>query len=235
VRKIRSIWSFITRRKAGSSSGRTNPPGSPSGTWYFTLDLKLDKFISICCDGDLSLLIISGKPRIQDLAQAWESIHEQFLDAMKDKDGLYKLKLMAKINRLEFDYELIQLCLKYLRVAYNPRVVEHLTKLVHVEALDPEDRSGYMLILQTVDNRSQRLRIDLEDKQSEYAILHEKDKNGKSPATHQHFSNLIGQVSRYMKFHVNRKETTTGEFVSYYVMMKEEHDAIQFENAKIKR
>lgn len=231
MRKIRSIWSSIIRRKAGSSSGLTNPPASPSGSWYSTLDLPLDRFFRCLVDSDLFALVISGRPSNNDLYNAWEVIYEQFLDATKDKDGLYKVRLLNRINLFDFRYRLIQLCLEFLRKAHSPSVETTLRNQVRLDGvLDPADKIGYLRILQTAQNRSQHILIELETLQAECAIL--KGKGEGQAVTHDHCRNLTAQVSYFMKFRINPKDITTGEFASYYGMMRETNDLIRSQNKR---
>lgn len=231
VKKIRSIWSFIKRRKAGSTSKPPKPADSPSGTWYSTLDLPLDRFIHCLVSGDLSFLIIGGQSSSNDLYNAWEKIYELFLDAMKDKDGLYKVRLMSRINKLKFNYELIDLCIKYLTIGYKKDMEDILRQRIHLDApLDPKDRPAYMRLLQTAKNRSQRLQINIETDEAEYAILTKKEPGQPVIITYQHFDSLIAQVSLFMKFRVNKLEVSTAEFASYYSMMREHNDFIRSQN-----
>jgi hypothetical protein len=202
---------------------------------YATLDLPLDNFIRCICDKELSALIISGRPSQEQLLRSWEVIFTQFLDGMKDDKGLRKLRLTKEINRLGFDYKIIELSLTYLDVAYDPEIAATLSRHIRVDKLDPEDRPTYERALKVVHNRAQRLKLELDEKRAEMAVL-DKLSTGKSVTiTRHYFDQLIGQVARYMHFYINRRKTTTGEFVSFYSLMKEESEAIKQKTAQRRR
>lgn len=155
---------------------------------------------------------------------------------MKDREGLYKMRLLAKINRLSFDYQLVQLCIEYLKTGYSKAVADTLRLHIRVDGdLNPQDTTSYFRILDTVVTRSSRMKIQIDDKRAEYKVLNQRKGDGRATATSQHFASLIGQVSRFMKFHINRMEISAGEFVAYYGMMREENEAIETLNAKNKR
>jgi hypothetical protein len=231
VKKIRSIWSFIKPRKVGNILKPAKPPACPSGTWYSTLDLPLDRLFRCLVDSDLLALVISGSPSQNDLYNAWEAIYELFLDAMKDKDGLYKVRLLGRINLLDFRYKSIQLCLDFLRKAHAPSVEATLRNLVRVDGvLNPDDKKDYLMRLQAAQNRAQHILIDKETLDAEYAIL--KGKGQGNAITHDHCRNLTAQVSFFMKFRINPRDISTGEFASYYSMMRETNDLIRQQNKR---
>jgi hypothetical protein len=235
-KRTTSIPSSTSQPKDGNLSAPPPPPDSPSVKLFSTLDLPLDKFIRCLCDGALAALIIEGSPSDLELRAAWEAIFERFLDAMKDSDGLYMMRLNAKINTLEFNYKFIHLCLERLRVGYSRFAADCLRKLIRVDGeLNPEDQDRYFRALQTVQNRAQRLQVEIGDKKAEKALLEKTTTGSTVQLTREHFDNLIGQVSRYMKFYIDRRIVSIGEFVSFYMQMREEGEAIKKQNAKKRR
>lgn len=194
---------------------------------YDSLDLKLHKFIACLCDGDFSVLIIEGEPSELELILCWEKVYEAFLDAMKDRDGLHRMRLKAQINHLEFNYKFIHLCLERLQVGYSAFVEECLRRLIRVDgSLNPEDQDRYFRALEVVRGRAQRLQVEIGEKKAEEAILEKGMSATRVRPTKEHFDNLIGQVSRFMHFYIDRRRISTGEFVSFYVQMRQEADAI---------
>lgn len=232
-KKTRSIRQSTSPLTDGSSSPPPTPPASPSTKLYVTLDLALDKFIRCLCDGDLSVLLIEGEADRFLLMAAWEAIYELFLDAMKDREGLYQVRLNAKINVLEFNYKFIQVCIDRLKIGYSKNAEDCLRQMIRVDdQLNPENQDQYFRILQTVKNRAQRLQVELGEKKAEKAILESKPAGQTVQPGRAHFDSLIGQVSRFMKFYINRREVSAGEFVGFYVQMREESEAIQKLNSR---
>jgi len=231
--RIRWIWSFITRRKAGNTSAPAHRQDSPSGTWYSTLDLPLHSFIHTLVDSDLSFLVISGHPSENELLRAWEKIYELFLDAMADRDGLYKVRLLSKINKLKINYQLVELCIQYLKIGYKKSIEDALKALVRLDQdLDYTDRPRYLQLLQTAKNRSERMQIDIESYEAEYAIITKRDPKGGNNISHEHFSRLIAQVSLYAKFRIDRKKISAAEFCAIYSEMRDHSEFLRRQSQK---
>lgn len=227
MRNFKKIWSFIRRLKAGNISRPIRQQDSPSGTWYSTLDLPLHNFFHVLVDSDLSFLVTSGSPADNALLLAWEKIYELFLDAMRDREGVYKVHLLSKINRLRLHYQAVELCIQYLTIGWKKSMEDALKVLVRLDTdLDPEDRPRYLQLLRTAKNRSQRMLIDIETYEAEYAIINKKDPKSPSAISHEHCNRLIAQVSLYAKFRIDRKKMSTGEFCAIYSEMREHSDMI---------
>lgn len=227
--------SFLWRGKYGSTFPQKSHSGSafPSVKLYTTISqLTLDRFIKCLCDKDLNQLIEQGAPDQKLLELVWADVHEQFVDGMKDKEGAYKIKLLAEINRLQFNYELINLCVKFLSVGYDKDVVEALRKHVRCGDFNPEDQQSYFKTLQIIINRAQKLQVDIEYKKAEYAALNTGETGGEG-FTRKHFDRLISQVSIFAKFHIDKKVVMVSEFIEYYISMRESYEAIKKENDKL--
>lgn len=235
---IKSIWLFIWKGSSGNTSTPKQPQTSESqaGKWFSSItELTLYRFIKCHCTDDLSQLKISGNVSHETLESAWGVIYEQFLDGMKDTEGVHKIRLLAKINNLEFTYRLIQLCVQFLCQAYDREIIEILQKHIRVTGeFNPEDQQGYFEDLQVVLNRAQKLLVEIGNKKAEYATLKGKEQKGQD-ATEKDFDRLIAQVSIYAKFHIDKKVIMVSEFVEYYTSMRENYEALEEQYEKSKR
>lgn len=231
---------FTWKAKNGNISKLPSLQASAStmaGKLYDSISkLTLDRFIRCACENDLQALFIDENDFVltPEVIAVWEPIHEAFLDGMKDKEGLYKIRLMGKINHLEFNYQLIQLCIKFLSQAYDKEVVEIMQRIVRVGDFNPENMDSYRNDCQVVLNRAQMLLIQIEEKRAELAVIH-KDETPGQKTTRKQFTQLITAVSIYTKFHINAKEIMVDEFIEYYQSRVESILALEAQYEKSKR
>lgn len=189
--------------------------------------MPLSRFIKAAVTHDLRLLVISGKPADEDLVIAWSTIWQEFLDGMQDKKGQYKVKLMNEVDKLGYDYRVIQMCVQRLSFGPAPWAVEQLRRRVRVCGdFNPEDQAQYFQQLLVVMNQSQSMKHRLTEKQAELDIVYKKEGAG-GPLTFQQFDTLLARVSLFAKFQINRRETMTSEFIELYKEMKSQEAALQ--------
>jgi len=232
LKVFRRIWPFTKKDLITNTSEPTSlsPKTTLSETLYHTIsDLPLDRFVTCVCDGDLSALIITGAPTEIELQAAWETIYEQYIDALKDKDQMYILKLTKQINALEFDIKLIQLCIKRLSVEHSPEVLSQLKKVISVPGkFNPEDAEQYAKDLSVAITRSKSLILDIENKKGELSRI--TPKNASEKMDRGSFDGLIVKISKYMHFRVDKKQTTVSEFVQMVVDMRETAESMEMES-----
>lgn len=186
-------------------------------------DIPLYKLINVFCDNNLLELIISGSHSQIELQSAWMKIYEEFLDGMKDASGLYKVRLLSKISKLEFIYDSIQLCIKRLSLAPSKDAIDFISIHIRVNGkFNPEDQKNYFNDLQSVRNGAQMIFGELEERRREYEMIEGSNENGeKIKVTKKHFDSMLVQLSAHFKFHVDKKQITGGEFVEMYTSMRE--------------
>lgn len=212
---------------------------SPAALWYRgTSDLPLYRFIKVAVDLDFSQLIIAGTPSDDDLLTAWAAIYQEFLDAMQDKKGQYRVRLLNEIDKLDYDYRVIQLCVQRLGIGPSQWAVEQLRRRVRVSGdFNPEDQEKYFGSLVIVMNQALSLRHRMTEKQAEMDILYKQQGGASGRPGMAQFDSLIARVSLFSKFQINRKETTVSEFMELYKEMKRQEDALrqQIETSKARR
>jgi len=78
--------------------------------------LPLSRFIDCLIDGDLSSLIIEGKPSEEELAQAWETILDEYQELLGSGDAEFKqfLSTCKELTGLQSKYNKIALLLNVL-------------------------------------------------------------------------------------------------------------------------
>jgi hypothetical protein len=217
---------------------RRAPQASRAARWYRgTSELPLSKFIKIAVDLDLKHLIIWGTPSEEDLLNAWAVIYQEFLDGMQGKKSNYKVKLKSEIDKLGYDYRMIQLCVQRLSLGPSEWAVDQLRRRVRVSGeFNPEDQAGYFKQLVVVMNQALSMKHRLSERQAELNIIYSREGGGSQP-TMQHFDHLVARVSLFAKFQINRQKTMTSEFIELYKEMKGHEEALrdQLETHKARR
>lgn len=199
--------------------------------------MPLWNFIKAASKGDLTQLIISGLPAQADLLSAWGVIYQEFLDGMQDKKAQHKVKLKNEIDKLEYDYRMIQLCVQRLSFGPSEWAVEQLRVRVRVSGdFNPEDQAQYFKNLLIVMNQAQTLKHRLIERRAEMDIVYKKA-GAKGQSQENQFDHLIARVCLFCKFQINRKEMMTSEFIELYNEMKAQEDAMQrqLETSKARR
>jgi hypothetical protein len=199
--------------------------------------MPLSRFIKAAVHLDISQLIIEGNPAAEDLLSAWGVIYQEFIDGMQDKKGELRVKLMNEVDRLEYDYRVIQMCVQRLSFGPSAWAVEQLRRRVRVVGdFNPEDQAQYYQHLLVVMNQALSLKHKLAERQAELKIVYQREGAGEA-LTIQHFDHLITRVSLFAKFQINRQKTPVSEFIELYKEMKRQENALrqQLETSKAKR
>lgn len=199
--------------------------------------MPLSKFIKAAASLDLRQLVISGHPSPEDLLTAWGVIYQEFIDGMQGSKPNFRVKLTNEIDKLEYDYRVIQLCIQRLSIGPSLWAVEQLRRRVRVAGdFNPEDQAQYFQQLLIVMNQALTLKHKLTERQAELKIVYQKEGAGTTP-TVQHFDSLIARVSLFAKFQINRRETMVSEFIELYKEMKRQEDALrdQLETSNARR
>lgn len=236
--KRQSKSTKISTNGRSLSSRPLEPHPSPVAQWYRgTNELPLSTFIKIWTNGDLKPLIISGEPSSDDLLTAWSNIYQQFLDGMQDKKAFYKVKLRNEIDKLDFDYRIIQAAIQRLSFGPSEWATEQLRRRVRVAGqFNPEDQATYYQELIVVLNHAQSLKHRRSEREAELNIIYGRQGSTSAPSDGQ-FDSLVAKVCMFVKFQINRKETMTSEFMEYYKEMKRQEEALekQLQTSKSRR
>lgn len=197
----------------------------------------MSKFIKAAVYLDLSQLVISGHPSSEELSLAWATIYQEFIDGMQDKRSQFRVRLVNEIDKLSYDYRVIQLCVQRLSIGPCDWAIEQLRRRVRVAGeFNPEDQAHYFHQLLIVMNHSLSLKHRLTERQAELKIIYNREGAG-AALTIQHFDSLIATVSLFAKFQINRQKTTVSEFMELYKEMKRQEAAVreQLQTQKVRR
>lgn len=226
-------------------SFKKKKPFSPKDQIIHSInELTVDKFIVCICDGNLTVLVkdwfnITKEEAFQDINQAWENIYTEYVEAMKDKEQKYLLRLTKEINLLQCKLVMIDTIVRTIAAEYqltqtcDPKQIDNLRKYINVTGkFDPEDAISYARDLEMVIANSKRLLIEFETKKIEYEKL--VPKNSKTKVDKKYFDDILTQLSKHMKSIIDPKNITVGFFVSMMNDMRSEIERIEKELRKVK-
>lgn len=180
--------------------------------------LPYNKFRDCSIDLDLTLLVIEGRPSIEELTEAWENIQQEFSSQIggdiKDKLGkIYKAEsLNSKINRLTNTLILF--------------IEEPLDALVEVFKNEgwnypTDDLYNYV---QCIRNEIGSLQVKLEEQKSKL------DKNtGGEELTYESYAELMAEI-RKMEGWAIPDTITTLEFCIYYNRLVKHVESLKYGN-----
>lgn len=202
----------------------SNPPtlqDCPSYKLYRHISsLPLDRFIDCFCDRALHLLIIEGQAPQEDLEKAWEELYMDFIDKMQDDDGRAMQDQIREMNLLRVKINAVATLIDYIRWLLGCQIEVHLdTILTELNSwtgitiqLDQKDKTACHRTLDMVLAHVMTWKVEGEQMRQEL----ERGTAGQEGFTkmdRDYFDSVLVALSIANKFKVNRKETTTGEFI----------------------
>ena len=191
-------------------------------------ELPLITFLRCICYREYHLL---GKG---DVKEHWEKLYLQYLDLMGDRNLLYSARLQYDIAILNYNISRVDgivkaiSALSVLRERGLEFETKEITSSLGVNFLDLkideniDDVSVVTQKLNMVITRSKRLLVEREMKIKELDALNKRGNDRRSDdELMKSFSKLIVAVSKHMKFHINKNEISTLDFMNMVSDMRD--------------
>lgn len=162
------------------------------------------------CDENYHVLVKKNGVSEKEIKKAWDKIYDEYLNIIKDREQFYVMTLAKEISLIEFKITAINLCITFLSVKKDEDVLNALKKLIPIYGqFDQNNEEKYINDLQSVINQSKRFIIELESKNIELNKLIPEDK---SKVTRDYFDQIIWQLSKFTKYHIDKYKITVSEF-----------------------
>lgn len=202
-------WFTRTREKtdAGNATQAQMQQPTDSTLIYTYQNCPLDIFM---------VSLDNGNPDLE--------IYEQFFDTIKDKEQEYIQKLVKEINLSEFKYNLITVGVRYFECAAilkRERDEEVLAILSRMIIINKNDS------LKIIVARSKRFLEQIDTKRKELEALAPGSNKGGKKADSEYFNFLIVQISKYMKFFVDKRVVTVAQFAQMILDLRKECEAME--------
>ena len=203
-------------RKETSASSPTTGIGTPSPIRLLrTLsECPIAVFKKALCSGDLSLLIVSGEPTEEQLLDAWNDIYFDYAAVLKSDSSDYTFKLAKDIGLLKHHLYYVEWAVLFLRLKYEPEVVEELQAIGYFDLEYSEDQAEWERRLNRVISLAKTKVHDLEMLEKDYERI-SKTSEGK-PVTEEQFNQTVLELARFQGYRIDQVTTMMDEYVSIY-------------------
>lgn len=219
-KKTRNLWPSIKRVFNMRSLRQTLPLEitTPSLNLLRSIhQITLAVFIDCICDQNYSGLNPHGLTATQEeIIEAWTAIYHEYMDNIADNEQKLALRLDERIRRLRLTLGGISCAVDRLNIQYSEEIVGELKKMlptVAALAFDPSNMEQYHRDLDMTVTISKNLYVEKLELEAEYKELMPAGGDS-NPPTRDHFDQLIVNVSKWMRFKVNRYDTIFGEFLA---------------------
>lgn len=180
--------------------------------YYQDLSLPLYNFIQCLVKGNLNALVIKGRPRQEDLAEAWAMIYSQYIDANAENDKIYSLELRREITLLRSHVNETETCMLYLRVGFYPDLVRILRNNGYRDKFESQVPEEYERVLVVIESKLAMKKLALAGKEKEYKQYMSDKEN--DTIDEKYFSVWLLRLAKYQGVGILRaKDITVSEFV----------------------
>jgi len=205
-------------------------------------DCNVAQFMSCKFDNKYETLAVTGEPTLQQLADAWEKIHTEFIDLSGTE--IEELSIMKQIKALECDIQSMNIFLfvqeEYIRLFKMPHAenLKTLAECGHKLQWNPEapDPEGFLKQLQKVRVKESRKTALLDLRNKELADFR-KTQNSKKTINNSRseFIRLLNDLGKE-GYQIDKSKTTVEELA---IMIKDFNDyqkarMLEIEESKMK-
>lgn len=197
-------------------------------SWYKNIsELPLDRFIKVVCENDLLALTISGRPTEAELNEAWEEIYDEYVFYLKDKTQEYFESLTRTHNILLTKIQAVDLVIYRLSIQHSDEIVKELKKLLPGLSgkFNAQDVEGYRKDLKKAQQDAKILIAQADQKKQELEKLIEQRNGEKIDRTQ--FDKMLIQISKHMKYHINKYTVTVSEFINMILDINETMELLE--------
>jgi len=174
--------------------------------------LLYEDFLNVITNGELAPLIISGTPPIDELITAWETITEEYAEAIKNNRSRSVFDCYKKIVRLQAQIQIIDAGLMFLEKQFDEEIAAVIANMGYTMITYDEDTEVYLNRIKRVRTEAKTLIVLLNMAVSEYKIL---APDGKAASTnYQDYINELAMLSKHMGYSIKAKEITVLEYCS---------------------
>jgi hypothetical protein len=173
--------------------------------------LCYESFILIITGEDLGPLIISGQPPVDELVSAWNTIADEYAEAIKTGKSKSVFEAYKKVVRLEAQIKMIDACLYYLTQYYDEEIATILSENGYHFIAPNDDTEVYLREINIVRTQAKTLIVILNQAVAHYRLL-SPDNELKFERSYQDFLNELAVLSEHQGYALRPKEITVAEY-----------------------
>lgn len=185
-------------------------PATVSNVLYRSIhELPLYAFIKCDLKGDLSHLIISGRPDNEEVQAAWSDILSEFHEAIGETSTTMRLFLYREILLLRINLTEVNLCMKALRSRYHPFFHNKLNLLLEciIEMGTDPSNEQYSNALERYSKRTKNITMLIRLKESQLEAMN-KNEEDQPKTTQAYYDNVLITLTDFAKVPVTDQVTT---------------------------
>lgn len=183
--------------------------------------LMLDRFIQIIAEGDLKLLIISGKPSQELLEETWSNIYADYIGLIRDDGAKEMYKAQRDIIQWQNKFDRIEMIVQLLAKRPFTGLIELLKKMGYSYAFNYNDMASYWADLNAVYQRSKTLLSQIVLRKKDLDRLQEKDAKAEKVEPVDQFDIMLISLSEHYKYEVQPHNLTVARFAKMMNRVKE--------------
>lgn len=170
-------------------------------------DLKLNIFVKILTDGEITKLIIEGEPPILELEKAWNKIYSEYCSLTNSSNYTYVFKLNKEIFELKSKVLAVKLALQSLVYIDTPEAIEVLRKCGY--KYEPQNKEK---CIKNIHSRIKTDEVRMELKVKELEDYMSKQKNTNTKIKESDFTQSLITLSKYMGTMLQAANITVTEY-----------------------
>lgn len=176
--------------------------------------LMMSDFISILCDGELSLLDVGKESAPKELLmEAWDKIYEEYVSCI-DPDFISKIDEEIEVQRKRVLMALVRLNVQNLKIKYDESMIEFLRSQGFDYKYDFSNIESYERDLNRAYTSSKFWQIEIDEYEQGKSSLEGNSKSIKIDKAY--FDSIIFDLSKYAKFEINVSEISCLSFARRY-------------------
>lgn len=175
--------------------------------------LPYHNFILILTGGDLSPLIVSGQPPIDELVTAWETICEEYSSAIKNHKSKSVFECYRKIVTLQSQIQVIDSGLWFLTQQYDADIALLIHEMGYTLITECDNQEEYLQMIKRVQTEAKTLVVILNQYANEYKMLNP-DGIALVQRDYQSYIDELAVLSKFQGYRLQAKEISTEEYCS---------------------
>jgi len=179
-------------------------------------ELPLYLFIKVLTTGELIHLVQRGKPKKEQLKEAWDKIFAEYSALSENKQNNYLLSLLRDYYSIPNKIVIIQTIVDELSKGYNKELTDKLRELGFRHAYRPET---YMQDLKITVTQAKGLILKYKTCYDDLERLQEK--NSKAEPTD--YDLILSELSKYQGYRLDPKQITVSEFCAIVKRFKQDN------------
>ncbi len=174
---------------------------------------SLSKFIECYCNGNLSVLDLSGFATQEQLQEAWNEILFEYSTLIKGENSRHLFELQKQIALLQAHIIYTDYAVRFLRLRYNEQVIQILAgEGYNVEG--EYNTEPYYASLDHISSLCITKTFDYDELKAEYTRL-QNTQSGKKQ-TDEDFEMTLVSLSRFQHYNIEPETTTVFRFAQIY-------------------